>query len=93
MTPVTSSKRGFTVVADAAVSIAAAVVLRSSGEGYERVGGSFAADREARAILGQLASDLATARYHPDTMFQASNTSWPSDKLGFLSLQPGDAQS
>ena len=100
MTPVTSSHRGFTLIElmcsiaiSSIVLLTAAVVLRSSGEGYERVGGSFAADREARAILGQLASDLATAQYHPDTMLQASNTAWPSDKLGFLSLQPGEAQS
>lgn len=92
--------RGFTLIElmcsiaiSTIVLLTAAVVLRSSGEGYERVGGSLAADREARAILGQLSSDLATAQYHPDTMVQAGATAWPSDRLGFLALQPGDAQS
>lgn len=75
------------------VLLAAAAMLGSSGEGYERVGGSVASEREARAILTQMSSDFSTARFHKGTAFEKSTTTWRSDKVGFLSLQPAAAQS
>lgn len=75
------------------VLLAAAAMLGSSGEGYERVGGSVASEREARAILTQMSSDFSTARFHKGTVFEKSTTTWRSDKTGFLSLQPAAAQS
>ena len=70
----------------------AAAMLGSSGEGYERVGGSVASEREARALISQLAADLSTARFHKDGVIEKSAGSWPVDRLGFLSLQPARAQ-
>ena len=52
------------------------------------------AEREARALITQLASDLSTATF-PQGRPSLKNppTSWPADRLGFLSLQPAEAQS
>ncbi len=72
--------------------LAAAALLGSAGDGYERVGGSVSAEREARALITQLTSDLSTARFHKDGVMKKSSTSWPADTLGFLSLQPEQAQ-
>lgn len=74
------------------VLLAAAALLGSSGDGYERVGGSVASEREARAILTQLSSDLSTARFHQDTRIENDGSGWISGNLGFLSLQPAEAQ-
>lgn len=71
----------------------AASVLGGSGAGYERVGGGVAAEREARALLSQMGSDLASARFHKDGVLEKSVKPWPVDRLGFLSLQPAIAQS
>jgi hypothetical protein len=67
-------------------------MLGTSGESYERVGGSVASEREARAVLTQLASDLSTAKFHKDTLIEKASSGWPADKIGFLSLQPAEAQ-
>jgi prepilin-type N-terminal cleavage/methylation domain-containing protein len=92
-------QRGFTLVELLAamaigtiVLLAAASLLGTSGESYERVGGSVATEREARALLTQLSSDLSTAVFHSDGVFEKSSQSWPKDRLGFLSLQPESAQ-
>ncbi len=92
--------RGFTLVEllsamviGSMILLAAASLLGSSGDGYERVGGGVAAEREARALITQLTSDLSTARFHKDGVIEVSNKSWPDDRLGFLSLQPAQAQS
>ncbi|RPJ33824.1 MAG: prepilin-type N-terminal cleavage/methylation domain-containing protein [Verrucomicrobiaceae bacterium] len=74
------------------VLLAAASLLGSSGDGYERVGGGVAAEREARALINQLTADLATARFHKDGVIGKSTNSWPADRLGFLNLQPAQAQ-
>ncbi len=75
------------------ILLAAASLLGSSGEGYERVGGGVASEREARALITQLTADLATARFDKDGVIEYSAKSWPDDRLGFLSLQPAQAQS
>lgn len=77
----------------ATILVAAAALLGSSGEGYERVGGGVASEREARALMTQLSTDLATARFHKDGIMEKSGDSWVKDRLGFLSLQPSQAQS
>lgn len=91
--------RGFTLVELMAamaigtiILLAAASLLGSSGEGYERVGGSVATEREARALISQLGSDFSTALFHKDGVIEKSSQQWPADKLGFLSLQPAAAQ-
>ena len=91
--------RGFTLVellssmvVGSLVLLAAASFLASTGDGYERVGGSTGTEREARAALSQLSADLASARFHPDSKFEESSTAWPEDQLGFLNLQPPAAQ-
>ena len=75
------------------ILLAAATLLGGSGESYERVGGSVAAEREARALITQLGTDLSTAQFHKDAVIKLDISSWPEDQLGFLSLQPSQAQS
>ena len=82
----------FSMAIGSIILILAATMLGSSGEGYERVGGSVASEREARALITQLASDLATARFHKDSVIEKSTAAWPTDRLGFLSLQTAAAQ-
>lgn len=74
------------------ILILAAAVLGSSGDGYERVGGSVASEREGRALITRLASDLSSGRFHKDVVMVKSSAAWPVDRLGFLSLQPAQAQ-
>lgn len=82
----------FSMAIGSIILILAATMLGSSGDGYERVGGSVASEREARALITQLASDLGTAKFHKDSIIEKSTESWPADRLGFLSLQPAAAQ-
>lgn len=82
----------FSMAIGSIILILAATMLGSSGEGYERVGGSVATEREARALITQLASDLSTARFHKDSIIEKSAAAWPADRLGFLSLQTATAQ-
>ena len=72
---------------------AAAAVLGGYGAGYERIGGGVASEREARALIAQLTSDLSSARFHRDGVITSSATGWPLSRLGFLSLQPAQVQS
>ncbi len=75
------------------ILILAATMLGNSGDGYERIGGSVASEREARALISQLAADFSTARFHKDqTIEKKSSGAWRTDRLGFLSLQPARAQ-
>jgi prepilin-type N-terminal cleavage/methylation domain-containing protein len=93
-------QRGFTLIElmcsmaiGAVILLAAAALLGSSGDGYERVGGGVLGEREARAVIAQLTSDLSTARFHKDGVFEKSTKDWPADRLGFLCLQPALSQS
>lgn len=99
MTPTQHQPRGFTLIElmcsmaiGSIILLLAATMLGSSGDGYERIGGSVASEREARALISQLTSDLSTARYHEDGVIEKSTASWPRDRIGFLSLQPAQAQ-
>lgn len=83
----------FSMAIGSTILILAATMLGTSGEGYERVGGNVAVEREARAVITQLNSDLSSARFHKDNLFEKFSSSWPADRLGFLSLQPAQAQS
>jgi prepilin-type N-terminal cleavage/methylation domain-containing protein len=74
------------------ILLLAASLLGSSGESYKQVGGNVHAEREARALINQLEADLAKARFHPATMIQTGNESWPKDRIGFLTLQPAASQ-
>lgn len=71
----------------------AATILSRAGDGYDRGSGNVAAEREARAVLTQLAGDLAKAEWHKDTILEDEGSGWKQAKLGFLSLQADDAQS
>lgn len=82
----------FSMAIGSIILLLAASMLGSSGEGYERVGGTVATEREARALITQLSSDLSTALFQKDGVIQASSAAWPVDRLGFLSLQPQQAQ-
>ena len=81
------------MVIGAIILLAATAMLGSSGDGYERISGGMAAEREARALIAQLSADLSTGRYHKDGVFDKSSAVWPVDRLGFLTLQPARAQS
>ncbi len=83
----------FSMAIGSIILILAATMLGTSGDGYERVGGTVATEREARALITQLSADLSTAQFHKDMVIDNSSGSWPVDKLGFLSLQPDLAQS
>jgi prepilin-type N-terminal cleavage/methylation domain-containing protein len=80
------------MVIGSVVLLTAMAVLRTTGDGYERVGGGVVAEREARALLGQLQTDLGSARFHEDTLLETGSEQWPLDRIGFLTLQPDDAQ-
>lgn len=82
----------FSMAIGSVILILAATMLGSSGDGYERIGGNVASEREARALITQLAADLSTARFHKDGVIEKSTATWPVDKVGFLSLQPAQAQ-
>ena len=75
------------------ILLAAVALLGNAGDGYERIGGGVAAEREARALIAQLTADLATGRFHKDLVVKKSSAIWPADHLGFLALQPARAQS
>ncbi len=82
----------FSMAIGTIVLVLAAAMLGTSGDGYERVGGNVAAEREARALISQLTSDLSTAYFHKDGVIDKSSSSWATDKIGFLTLQPAAAQ-
>jgi prepilin-type N-terminal cleavage/methylation domain-containing protein len=99
MTPPQPQPRGFTLIElmcsmaiGSVILLLAATMLGSSGDGYERIGGSVASESEARALISQLTSDLSTARFHQDGVIGKSTAAWPLDRIGFLSLQPAQAQ-
>ncbi len=83
----------FSMAIGSVLLILAATLLGSAGVGYGRIGGSIASEREARAVSTQLAADLSTARFHKDQLIEKSTAAWPVDTLGFLCLQPPQAQS
>ena len=94
------SNRGFSLVElmfsmaiGMIILIMAASMLGSSGDNYERVGGGVATEREARALITQLTADLETGVFNKDGLIVKSTATWPVDSLGFLSLQPPQAQS
>lgn len=72
--------------------LAAASMLGVSGDHYKRIGGGVHAEREARALVTQLTSDLSSATFHKDGVFETSSTTWSADRLGFFSLQSAEAQ-
>lgn len=91
---------GFTLVemlvsmgAGTVVLLLAVTSLRSTGDGYTRSTSSMSAEREARAVLTIAAEDLSKAVPGREMVFGGSDALWEKDKLGFLCLQPEDAQS
>jgi prepilin-type N-terminal cleavage/methylation domain-containing protein len=94
------SQRGFSLVElscsmgiGSIVLLLAASMLGSSGDGHQKISSNIANAREARAIISQLKSDLATAKFHPSQIIETPPSSRPSHRLGFLSLQAPQAQS
>ncbi|MGB1128908.1 MAG: PilW family protein [Haloferula sp.] len=96
----TRSPRGFTLVemlvsmgAGMIVLVLAVTSLRSTGDGYTRSTSSMSAEREARAVLTIAAEDLSKAVRGREMVFGGGGEGWKKDELGFLCLQPEDAQS
>jgi len=75
------------------VLLLAVGVLGRTGAGYDRIGGALSAEREARAVLSQVSADFSTARYQADQIFEVNGSGWARDRMGFVALQPADAQS
>ena len=82
----------FSMAIGSVILILAATMLGTSSDGYERINCRIASDREARAAISQLSSDLASAVFHPCQTYTKSVAAWPLDSFGFLSLQPKAAQ-
>ncbi len=82
----------FTMAIGSIILFVAASLLSRAGQSYDHGAGSVAAEREARAILHQMGSDLAKAEWHKDTRFKNEGSGWKQADLGFLALQPDDAQ-
>ena len=82
----------FSIAIGSVILVLAATLLGTSSDGYERICGGITSEREARAMITQLSSDLATAVFHPSGVIEKSTAAWPLDRIGFLSLQPESAQ-
>ncbi|MEK7951139.1 PulJ/GspJ family protein [Luteolibacter soli] len=100
MTARPSHRRGFTLLEvlltmgiGSILLFVAVTMLSQAGNGYDRGSGSVAAEREARAVLTQMGEDFAKAEWHKDTILENDGEGWKRARLGFLSLQPDDAQS
>ncbi|HEY1121929.1 MAG TPA: prepilin-type N-terminal cleavage/methylation domain-containing protein [Haloferula sp.] len=100
MTARLSHRRGFTLLEvlltmgiGSVLLFVAVSMLGQAGNGYERGSGSVAAEREARAVLTQMGDDFAKAEWHQDTILENGGEGWKQGRIGFLSLQPNDAQS
>ncbi|HEX7261172.1 MAG TPA: prepilin-type N-terminal cleavage/methylation domain-containing protein [Luteolibacter sp.] len=82
----------FSMAVGSMILILATSLLGISGDGYERVGGNVASECEARALVTRLAADLSSGSYHEDGVIVKSSPTWPADRIGFLTLQPAQAQ-
>jgi prepilin-type N-terminal cleavage/methylation domain-containing protein len=83
----------FSIAVGTVILLAAVAFLGSSADGYARVGGSISTERENRMLLGEIASELASAVFHEDMRWERTDGGWPSAHIGFLTLRPADAQS
>jgi prepilin-type N-terminal cleavage/methylation domain-containing protein len=93
------NERGFTLVEmmvalgiGSLVLVLAVTSLGSVSSGYDRNTNGVAAEREARAVLTLAAEDLAKAVAGGEPEFERDGGPWPLDRMGFLGLQPDDAQ-
>ncbi|GAA5481045.1 prepilin-type N-terminal cleavage/methylation domain-containing protein [Haloferula sargassicola] len=91
--------RGFTLIEllvamgiGMVVLLLAVTSLDQAGTGYGRSTDGIAAEREARAVLTQIAEDLSKAVYHREMVMEENDDGLPRDRLGFLVLEPDDAQ-
>ena len=66
--------------------------MGAASDGYMDSTNQVAATREARALMGLMAADLAKALPDEVPMVERSPGDWPRDRVGFLSLQPLDVQ-
>ncbi|MEP4078619.1 PulJ/GspJ family protein [Haloferula sp.] len=91
--------QGFTLVEILASTAIGSIVLllavaslSGTGNEYGRNTDGVAAEREARAVLTQVAEDLSKAS-GSRLKVEKPNNGWRQDRLGFTCLQPEDAQS
>lgn len=82
----------FSMTIGSIILIAAIFILNRSNDDYNRMNGNIFSDREARSAMTQLTSDFATACYHKDMSIISSTISWPTDRVGFLSLKSAYSQ-
>jgi prepilin-type N-terminal cleavage/methylation domain-containing protein len=74
------------------ILILAASMLSRSSDSYSQVYANISSDREVRFAITQLTSDLSSASFHRDSIFEQSTEGWPKDRIGFLSLKSFDSQ-
>ena len=82
----------FSIVIGSAILLIAASMLVRSGDSYEQIKQRVASNREARSAMVQITSDLSTACYHKDSLFDRSVNYWPTDQLCFLSMKSKNSQ-
>ncbi len=75
------------------ILLGAASMLGRSGDDCHRIGNDVESDREARALITRIASDLACAKFHKENILEKSPAVWPTDRLGFFCLFPSQVQS
>ena len=83
----------FSIAVGAIILFAAVSFMGSSAEGYARVGGNVANERESRFLLTEITSELDAALFHKDMRIESAQAGWARTHFGFLTLRPADAQS
>jgi prepilin-type N-terminal cleavage/methylation domain-containing protein len=82
----------FAMAVGSIVVLAASAFMGHSSEGYRRVTGTIATEREARALWGELSTELSSAVFHEDMVAANNLSAWPGGRLAYLTLRPGDSQ-
>lgn len=80
------------IVVGSILLLAASSFLGSSTDGYSRIAGSMATEREARALTQEIADELLAAHFHKDMLVERDSSSWVKGRIGFLTRMPVAAQ-
>ncbi len=75
------------------ILLTCAWLLGNSSGSYTLIRSSIACDREARSAMSRLTTDLASAQYYQDILFEQSEVARSEDQLRFLTLKSPNEQS